>query len=364
MADVFMRHGRAMIGTALACTLLLTAGLPAGAALPTPKVKFAGNSSESMTRIVMPPETAPALNSDSDGGLLASTSAPVTDTAGAAEATANAVQSAAVRHSPAGVTGGYEMRRIRVVSRVSGNVDRATTDGPAASVIAESRSETDFTITAPVALTLTLATPVVQTDDTAQDCAWTMVLLRRGADAPVYTRYVDTGGAGCEDELANKPLPNAPLPPGTYTLSTVAAGDTTPSDSRVESAMSARVGVTLTLGSGRICTNILPTSSGGTIPGTTGDDLLCGRSGPDVLRGFAGNDMLLGQGGNDTLLGAGGRDVLKPGAGIDDASAGDGNDVVRGCDNRKDTLRGQRGSDRVYRDPIDVISGFETRSRC
>ena len=341
---------------------VLAAAAPAAAA-PTPKVKFVSSVSDSMTRIVMPPDTAPAMNGESDGGLLASTRAPVSDTAGDAQASANAAQTTAVRHSPASVTGGYEMRRIRAVTRVSGTVDRDTAAGPAAEVFGESRSETDFTITGPVALSLNLEVPAVQTDD-PEDCAWAMVVIRRGADTPVYVRYADTGGAGCVDGPANKSLPNEPLAPGTYTLTTVAAGDTTPSDDRVESAMRARVGVTLTLGSGRLCTNILPSSSGATINGTSGDDVLCGRSGPDVLRGFSGNDLLLGQGGGDTLLGGAGRDVLRPGNGADDASGGDGDDVVRACDDRRDTLRGQAGSDRVFRDPIDVISGFETRSSC
>lgn len=337
---------------------VLAVGAPATAA-PTPKVKFVSNASDSSSSVVLPPDE-PVMKNDADGGLLARTSAPATATSGYASATANAAQSSAVRHGPANVTGGYEMRRIRALSRVSGTADRGDEAGAAANVTATSQSETEFTITAPVALSLSLDTPAVQTDDSA-DCARTLVQLRSQTEV-VYSR--SAASQGCPRQPVNNSLAAEPLPAGTYRLTTLAEGNTTPSGTRVESKMRARVGVTLTLGSGRLCTNILPTSSGGTIEGTGGNDLLCGRSGPDVLKGFRGNDVLLGQGGSDVLYGAVGRDVLRPGNGTDRVSAGDGDDVVRACDNHKDTLRGQAGSDRVFRDRIDVISGFETKSTC
>ena len=57
-------------------------------------------------------------------------------------------------------------------------------------------------------------------------------------------------------------------------------------------------------------------------------------------------------------------DRITGGAGADAVEAGPGDDIVRACDDTKDVLRGQRGVDKVFRDPVDVITGFERRSAC
>jgi hypothetical protein len=85
-------------------------------------------------------------------------------------------------------------------------------------------------------------------------------------------------------------------------------------------------------------------SSGLTINGSAGDDVIIGSAGADVLIGGAGNDDLHGKGGNDTLRGGDGDDKLSGGSGDDDLQGGSGNDSLQG-DGGNDSLQGGSGAD-------------------
>ena len=87
---------------------------------------------------------------------------------------------------------------------------------------------------------------------------------------------------------------------------------------------------------------------GGTLTGTSGDDVLWGAGGEDIILGYGGKDYLYGgssadtldggpgtdylrgDGGNDLLLGNSGTDYLKGGAGSDTLRGGTGADVLQG----------------------------------
>ena len=72
----------------------------------------------------------------------------------------------------------------------------------------------------------------------------------------------------------------------------------------------------------------LPSHSGLTLTGTSGNDTLTGGSGDDTISGLAGNDSLNGGAGNDTLNGGGGADTLDGGDGNDTLNGGAGNDTA------------------------------------
>lgn len=56
---------------------------------------------------------------------------------------------------------------------------------------------------------------------------------------------------------------------------------------------------------------------GGTITGTSGDDVICGTAAADTILGGGGNDVILGLGGDDTLDGGDGSDAINGGGGTD-----------------------------------------------
>ena len=56
--------------------------------------------------------------------------------------------------------------------------------------------------------------------------------------------------------------------------------------------------------------SLIGDSSGNTINGTTGNDLLLGEDGNDILDGKSGNDLLVGGLGSDTMTGGGGDDTF------------------------------------------------------
>ncbi len=58
-------------------------------------------------------------------------------------------------------------------------------------------------------------------------------------------------------------------------------------------------------------------TTGGSLVGFAGDDVIVGTAGDDVIAGFAGNDLLIGVGGNDSLIGGEGDDTLQGGEGQD-----------------------------------------------
>jgi thermitase len=128
---------------------------------------------------------------------------------------------------------------------------------------------------------------------------------------------------------------------------------------------------------GELCTI---EGDGGTIHGTSGDDVICGSDkdeiilakggndlicagggndiidagdgndkvdagpGDDVIKGGSGKDVLIGNTGNDIILGSTGDDVLEAGPGDDHLYGGNGNDVLLGRDG-DDQLCGLPGKD-------------------
>src|SRR5215203_5266423 len=71
-------------------------------------------------------------------------------------------------------------------------------------------------------------------------------------------------------------------------------------------------------------TNTPPGPGGGTILGTSGDDVLAGGPGNDTITGFDGSDRLCGNEGNDTILGnTGYRDRIDGGPGDDHLGGGE-----------------------------------------
>ena len=371
---------RSALVAALLCVGMLAATSGGASAATTPGVEFVDSQSSAGIRAVVPPD-GELTDSSTDGGLRADISFDdsLQDEAGNyAEAAARQVT--VVRHGPS--SDGYDVRRIRSVSEISGRAFRKAGEAGGVQAEADASSLTRFVVnkTIPYAFN---GSRLAHTDDADNDCTEAKLTLKRGGTT-VFSRTLRSAVPGCEPAPANVGQDGGELTPGTYTLEASVSGVTRTTgvwadDGSID--MAGRVETTLTLGVGKVCTNLLEPTSG-PIVGTPGDDVLCGRGANDVLKGYAGNDLLFGRGGNDTLYGAGGRDELqggtggdtlsggdsadrlKPGDGSDDVSAGDGDDVVRGCDDRKDTLRGQAGSDTVYRDPGDVISGFETKSTC
>jgi trimeric autotransporter adhesin len=96
-------------------------------------------------------------------------------------------------------------------------------------------------------------------------------------------------------------------------------------------------------------------STGSTIAGLGGNDLLIGAAGDDALDGGDGNDTLNGAGGNDTLTGGAGADNLTGDAGADVLEGGAGNDTLTGGD----------GSDTYYfgiGDGQDRINNYDVSS--
>jgi Ca2+-binding RTX toxin-like protein len=96
-------------------------------------------------------------------------------------------------------------------------------------------------------------------------------------------------------------------------------------------------------------------TTGCTITGTPGADLLFGTPGRDVICGFGGNDVLDGNDGNDVLKGGPGKDLLNGGNGNDLLYGGPGADKLQG-DHGRDVIYGGPGSDLFF-----VWDGFADR---
>ena len=320
------------------------------AAVPQPKVEFDTSTSQVSYSVLMPP-SEPATDTLTRGGLSVRLVRQGQSTQGPSTGKAFARQVTTVRHGPAAVAGGYEVRRIISASLVSGEINRQEFGAPAMTTEADAESVTNFTVNRSQAYAFGHAQSA-QTDSPDVTCASATYTLRRnGVKVVEYTQRMGTGCAAAQDTGPKA----GTLAPGTYSLVTKTHAELRLAGAfRALRTMRAAMSTTLKLGTGRVCTNVLR-RTGSTITGTGGNNVLCGGPGADVLEGRGGNDLLYGRGGND---------VLRPGAGIDQVYAGGGNDVVRGCDNTRDTLQGQTGTDRVYRDPADVISGFERRSSC
>jgi Ca2+-binding RTX toxin-like protein len=94
------------------------------------------------------------------------------------------------------------------------------------------------------------------------------------------------------------------------------------------------------------CT-VVGTGGADVLTGTSGDDVICGRGGDDVIDAGGGRDLVLGGGGADTILGGGGPDTLLGGPGRDVIDGGAGPDVVRGG-RGDDVLSGSGNDDRLF----------------
>lgn len=75
--------------------------------------------------------------------------------------------------------------------------------------------------------------------------------------------------------------------------------------------------------------NITFKSTGATVEGGSGNDVLTGGSGADSVSGNDGNDSVSGGAGNDQLFGGAGNDTLIAGTGKDTLTGGDGADVFQ-----------------------------------
>jgi hypothetical protein len=97
-------------------------------------------------------------------------------------------------------------------------------------------------------------------------------------------------------------------------------------------------------------------TSGSTLTGGAGVDILIGHDGPDTLNGLDGDDMLAGGAGADTLNGGLGNDMLNGGVGNDTLNGEAGNDMLNGGVGN-DTLNGGAGNDIYYVDSLsDAVS--------
>lgn len=104
-------------------------------------------------------------------------------------------------------------------------------------------------------------------------------------------------------------------------------------------------------------------TTGGTVFGYAGNDVLLGGSGNDRLEGGFGRDELVGNGGNDMLLGGAGNDRLQGGAGDDVLDGGSGRDVALFAGNRSDYLISRSGDTITVRhnfsDGADTLTSVE-----
>ena len=91
-------------------------------------------------------------------------------------------------------------------------------------------------------------------------------------------------------------------------------------------------------------------TSGCTIVGTEGDDMLRGTPGDDVICGLGGNDHIVGLGGDDVIVGGPGHDLVYADDPADGSVGGD--DIVWGGQGH-DTLLGGGGADRMWGGPGD-----------
>jgi len=123
--------------------------------------------------------------------------------------------------------------------------------------------------------------------------------------------------------------------------------------------------------------DIVATSSGDTLIGSDGVNLLDGRGGADVILGLGGDDTLqggvnepsgdtlAGGAGNDTMYGESGDDALKGGEGADTAYGGGGGDTVEGEAGNDsvsggaggDTVDGGEGDDKVNGSDVAPVGG-------
>lgn len=109
-------------------------------------------------------------------------------------------------------------------------------------------------------------------------------------------------------------------------------------------------------------------TTGTTLSGGTGRDLLVSGDGGDTMSGGAETDYLIGNNGNDSLSGGAGADTLVGGDGGDTLSggdagdsivAGDGSDLIQGFTDGADIVSGGAGVDTLTGIIADLTGGTE-----
>ncbi|MEU8355766.1 DUF4360 domain-containing protein [Nonomuraea sp. NPDC048882] len=96
-------------------------------------------------------------------------------------------------------------------------------------------------------------------------------------------------------------------------------------------------------------------TSGQTIVGTSGADVICGSPFADRIAALGGNDVILSFAGNDRVSAGSGNDTVFGGNDNDDISGDDGND----------TLDGEAGNDRILGGPgTDTANGGPGTDSC
>ena len=100
--------------------------------------------------------------------------------------------------------------------------------------------------------------------------------------------------------------------------------------------------------------NLYAYSTGSTLSGLDGNDVLYGNDGDDTLEGGLGSDTLYGGNGNDRLLGGEGNDYLNGEDGDDILDGGAGNDRLSGGNGADTYIFGKGfGQDAVYNHDSD-----------
>ncbi|HVE90877.1 MAG TPA: hypothetical protein VNE62_01050 [Actinomycetota bacterium] len=104
-------------------------------------------------------------------------------------------------------------------------------------------------------------------------------------------------------------------------------------------------------------------TSGRSITGTQGKDVICGSRYGDSINGLGGDDTIFGFGGNDAINGGYGNDRILGGSGNDAIRGSYGDDRILG-QSGDDSLRGDEGFDRIDGGTgVDACSG-EVKVAC
>lgn len=359
MVGCVSRAGRTAVLVSAVVLAVVTTGVSAALTPPpsAPQVVFDSSTSTVGYKLAAPPDNA--THTVSGSGLRSRRSLTKEVSNGHGRASAQTTQTTKTLHGP--TPQGYSVRRILASGTLSGAAEIKELKPPNVTASSTADSQTSFTVDRQVAFALT-TTRSAQAGDPA-DCSLATVTLKQ-AGTVVFRKTTAT--AGCTAVPEDTGTGSGNLVPGDYTLETHVSGEAralSTYNKAYVAPMNAKVTAALQLGKGKVCRNVLP-RTGATIRGTAGNDVLCGGPGKDTIKGFGGNDLILGQGRGDVIYAGPGADVVKPGPGRDVVRAGGGNDTVRACDNTRDVLRGQRGSDRVFRDRGDRAFGFESKRRC
>jgi len=345
-------RGRRRGVLALTAASLIAPAAPGDASPRVPPVLFRASTTEAAVAVTA--SDADGSDASAGRGLQSQPRAQSEVDAGGSRSEATSTHRHRVHHGP--LDGDYTVRRVRAVSNARATATADTATGTGAGARAVSTFVTRLRVQMPVQYALS-SSREAQTDDTALDCSLATVTLRKG-DEVLYRKTSRTAAPGCSQGLPDVGVGAGELSQGDYTLESRVVAET-----RARGAWTVRsrgrLEVTLDLGSGKRCRNVLPPAAGATLVGTAGRDVLCGGAGPDIIKGRGGDDVLIGYGGADRIFGHAGRDAVDPGGGRDTVYGGRGNDHVYACDSARDDLFGGPGWDAATVDSRDRTSQFE-----